>query len=193
MHLPELTLYPGALGGLGCGECMGMRIHNWEVPVSETNIASELPEQHLDGSDGLFASRAFEIAVFDDDDTCVSRSENVIRICKSVDGIHRRRTCHTRPPGCRNGRCEFCEVLPIRRWYRRMVRFRSSVPTPLSNGCACSGLIRCLHASGRSQMKPKRIVGGSLLVAASCFAHMAQTQQAGVKRTELQRHDLSAP
>src|SRR5262245_35557379 len=55
MHLPELSLYPGALGGLGCGECIGMCIHNWEVPVSETNIASEFPEQHLDGSDGLFA------------------------------------------------------------------------------------------------------------------------------------------
>ena len=43
-------------------------------------------------------------------------------------------------------------------------------------------------------MKPTRIVPVALLVVASGFAlQSASAQQQGVKRTELQRHDLSVP
>jgi quercetin dioxygenase-like cupin family protein len=43
-------------------------------------------------------------------------------------------------------------------------------------------------------MKTTRIVAVSLLTIVSALAlHLASAQQPGVKRTELQRHDLSAP
>jgi quercetin dioxygenase-like cupin family protein len=43
-------------------------------------------------------------------------------------------------------------------------------------------------------MKPSRIVPVAMLVVASAFAlQSASAQQQGVKRTELQRHDLSLP
>jgi quercetin dioxygenase-like cupin family protein len=43
-------------------------------------------------------------------------------------------------------------------------------------------------------MKTSRIIAGSLFVIASALAlQLALAQQPGVKRTELQRHDLSAP
>jgi quercetin dioxygenase-like cupin family protein len=43
-------------------------------------------------------------------------------------------------------------------------------------------------------MKPTRIVPVAMLVVASGFAlHSASAQQQGVKRTELQRYDLSVP
>jgi quercetin dioxygenase-like cupin family protein len=43
-------------------------------------------------------------------------------------------------------------------------------------------------------MKTTRIVAVSLLAIVSALAlHLASAQQPGVKRTELQRHDLSAP
>lgn len=43
-------------------------------------------------------------------------------------------------------------------------------------------------------MKPTRIVAISLLTVVSVLRlHLASAQQPGVRRTELQRHDLSAP
>jgi quercetin dioxygenase-like cupin family protein len=43
-------------------------------------------------------------------------------------------------------------------------------------------------------MKTKRIIVVAALIFASVLAlHVAQSQQAGTKRTDLQRHDLSAP
>lgn len=43
-------------------------------------------------------------------------------------------------------------------------------------------------------MKTPRIITLSVLIAASGLAlHSASAQQQGVKRTELQRHDLSVP
>ena len=43
-------------------------------------------------------------------------------------------------------------------------------------------------------MKTAHIMAAAVLIAASAFAlHVAQAQQAGTKRTDLQRHDLSAP
>ncbi len=43
-------------------------------------------------------------------------------------------------------------------------------------------------------MKTTRIMAAALLIAASGLAlHVAQAQQAGTKRSDLQRHDLSAP
>jgi quercetin dioxygenase-like cupin family protein len=43
-------------------------------------------------------------------------------------------------------------------------------------------------------MKTIRIVAVTILTIASAFAlHLASAQQPGVKRTELQRHDLSVP
>jgi quercetin dioxygenase-like cupin family protein len=43
-------------------------------------------------------------------------------------------------------------------------------------------------------MKTTRIIAVSLLAMVSALAlHLASAQQPGVKRTELQRHDLSAP
>jgi len=43
-------------------------------------------------------------------------------------------------------------------------------------------------------MKAIRIIAVSILTIASAFAlHLASAQQAGVQRTELQRHDLSVP
>ena len=43
-------------------------------------------------------------------------------------------------------------------------------------------------------MKATRIAAVSILTVASAFAlHLASAQQPGVKRTELQRHDLSTP
>jgi quercetin dioxygenase-like cupin family protein len=43
-------------------------------------------------------------------------------------------------------------------------------------------------------MKTTRIIALAVLIAGSALAlHMAQAQQAGTRRTDLQRHDLSAP
>ena len=43
-------------------------------------------------------------------------------------------------------------------------------------------------------MKPAGLVAAAALIVASGLAlHLAQAQQAGSKRTDLQRHDLSAP
>lgn len=43
-------------------------------------------------------------------------------------------------------------------------------------------------------MKTFRIVAVTVLIVASCLVlHSAQAQQPGTKRTDLQRHDLSAP
>jgi quercetin dioxygenase-like cupin family protein len=43
-------------------------------------------------------------------------------------------------------------------------------------------------------MKTTRIIAVSILTVSSAFAlHLASAQQPGVKRTELQRHDLSVP
>ena len=43
-------------------------------------------------------------------------------------------------------------------------------------------------------MKTTRIISVAVLSVASALAlHVAQAQQAGTKRTDLQRHDLSAP
>src|SRR5512147_2750605 len=46
----------------------------------------------------------------------------------------------------------------------------------------------------RERLKMSRIAAATALIAASGFAlPMAQAQQQGIKRTDLQRHDLSAP
>ena len=43
-------------------------------------------------------------------------------------------------------------------------------------------------------MKTTRIVAAAMLIVASSLSlHAAQAQQAGIKRTDLQRHDLSVP
>ena len=43
-------------------------------------------------------------------------------------------------------------------------------------------------------MTTNRIIAGAVLLVASALAlHVAQAQQTGTKRTDLQRHDLSAP
>lgn len=43
-------------------------------------------------------------------------------------------------------------------------------------------------------MKPTRLVAVAVLIVCSGLAlHVAWAQQSGIKRTELQRHDLSAP
>ena len=43
-------------------------------------------------------------------------------------------------------------------------------------------------------MKTTRIMAAAVLIAASALVlHVAQAQQAGTKRSDLQRHDLSAP
>ena len=43
-------------------------------------------------------------------------------------------------------------------------------------------------------MKTAHIMAAAVLIVASAFAlHVAQAQQAGTKRTDLQRQDLSAP
>jgi quercetin dioxygenase-like cupin family protein len=43
-------------------------------------------------------------------------------------------------------------------------------------------------------MRTKRVIAAAALTAAGGWAvHVAQAQQAGTKRTDLQRHDLSAP
>jgi quercetin dioxygenase-like cupin family protein len=43
-------------------------------------------------------------------------------------------------------------------------------------------------------MKTTRIIAAAALIVASAYAlHAAQAHQAGTKRTDLQRHDLSAP
>src|SRR5215510_11531757 len=50
------------------------------------------------------------------------------------------------------------------------------------------------HCSRGNPMKPSRIIAVSILAIGSAFAlHLASAQQPGVKRTELQRHDLSIP
>ena len=43
-------------------------------------------------------------------------------------------------------------------------------------------------------MKTTQILAATALIVASCLApHVALTQQPGIKRTDLQRHDLSVP
>ena len=43
-------------------------------------------------------------------------------------------------------------------------------------------------------MKTTRIIAVAVLIVASGLAlHVAQAQQSGIKRTDLQRHDLSVP
>ena len=42
-------------------------------------------------------------------------------------------------------------------------------------------------------MKPTRIMAAVLIVASALALRVTQAQQAGTKRTDLQRHDLSAP
>jgi quercetin dioxygenase-like cupin family protein len=42
-------------------------------------------------------------------------------------------------------------------------------------------------------MKPTRIMGAVLIVASALALRVTQAQQTGTKRTDLQRHDLSAP
>jgi quercetin dioxygenase-like cupin family protein len=43
-------------------------------------------------------------------------------------------------------------------------------------------------------MKAIRLIGGAMLILCIGVAlHLARAQQAGIKRTDLQRHDLSAP
>jgi quercetin dioxygenase-like cupin family protein len=42
-------------------------------------------------------------------------------------------------------------------------------------------------------MKPTRIVAAALIVGSVVTVHLGQAQQQGTRRTELQRHDLSAP
>src|SRR5262245_51690068 len=49
-------------------------------------------------------------------------------------------------------------------------------------------------ASGGSHMKTRRTVAVAVLIVASGLVlHVAPAQQPGVKRTDLQRHDLSVP
>jgi quercetin dioxygenase-like cupin family protein len=49
-------------------------------------------------------------------------------------------------------------------------------------------------AGRRFQMKKTRsLTAAALIVAGGLALHLAQAQQAGSKRTDLQRHDLSAP
>ena len=48
--------------------------------------------------------------------------------------------------------------------------------------------------AGRKHMKTTRIMAAAVLIAASALAqHAVRAQQAGTKRTDLQRHDLSVP
>ena len=49
-----------------------------------------------------------------------------------------------------------------------------------------------MHASPKVTIKAFRFVALTVLIAGSCLVrHAALAQQAGIKRTDLQRHDLS--
>ena len=49
-----------------------------------------------------------------------------------------------------------------------------------------------MHASGNAIIKALRILALTVLIAGSCLVrHAALAQQAGIKRTDLQRHDIS--
>jgi quercetin dioxygenase-like cupin family protein len=55
-------------------------------------------------------------------------------------------------------------------------------------------LIARAVSSDIARMKPTRIIASSMLTLGSVLAlHLASAQQQGVKRTELQRYDLSVP
>lgn len=59
---------------------------------------------------------------------------------------------------------------------------------------SCRNDKRIFAEERRAQMKTSRIVAVALLIVASGFAlYVAGAQQPGTKRTDLQRHDLSAP
>ena len=68
VHLPELALSAGRLGGLRGVHCMRMRRLDREVAEDEADAAAEPLEHELDRGRGLFAGGALEVAVLDDGD-----------------------------------------------------------------------------------------------------------------------------
>jgi hypothetical protein len=78
VHLPELALLAGALGGLGGRERVGVGLLEREVAEDDAYAAREALEQQPHGRRGLLAGRALEIAVFDYHDRRVLDPEGVI-------------------------------------------------------------------------------------------------------------------
>src|SRR6516225_6877664 len=78
VHLPELSLAPGALRRLGCAERMRMHLFERKMPVHETHTAGETLQQHLHRRLRLFAVGTLEIAVLDHRCHSVRRADHVI-------------------------------------------------------------------------------------------------------------------
>jgi len=83
VHRPELVLGAGRLGGLGGELRVGMRRGQREMPKDEAQAVLEFLQQHFHRRIGLAAGRAFEVAVFHEDDFRRFRAHDVVGL---VDG-----------------------------------------------------------------------------------------------------------
>ena len=87
VHLPELALARGGLGGFSREERVRVNLFQREVAIDEADAPGEaLEQQPADGS-RLLAVRTFEIAVLDDRDGCVRRADDVVRDVFRIDSI----------------------------------------------------------------------------------------------------------
>src|SRR5690242_16621878 len=79
VHRPEFMLSRGRLCGF-CG-ALSMRMHFRErkVPEREAHVMPKVLQQQLDRWISLGAVRALEIAVFDDDDARILRTNDMVR------------------------------------------------------------------------------------------------------------------
>ena len=78
VHLPELSLAARSVGSLRGVHRMRVRRFDREMAKHEADVIAEPLEHELDGRRGLFAGRAFEVAVLDDRDARMLRAERVI-------------------------------------------------------------------------------------------------------------------
>ena len=79
MHRPETSLDGGALRRLGRLQRMPMNLFQPVMPVHDAYLSFESFQQHRDSRCRLLAVRAFEVAVFHDDDPGIGRAELMIR------------------------------------------------------------------------------------------------------------------
>ena len=78
MHLPELALRTRGFRGFRCQLGVGMRCDDREMTKRKPDAMFEMLQHDLDPVIGLGADRALEVAVFDDDYSCVWSAEDMI-------------------------------------------------------------------------------------------------------------------
>ena len=74
VHLPEFALGIGRFRGFGCLHCMWVVRFDGKMAIDKSYLLAEAREQQFDRGSRLLASRALEIAVFDDGHRGIGRA-----------------------------------------------------------------------------------------------------------------------